>query len=86
MIVRIIFVAAALALGGAIAWASGSDDPSPEAMASAIGLALTRSGGLLASFGGDGKSAGVSGAVLVSAGARLVATMTRPCSEARSAK
>jgi 2-methylcitrate dehydratase PrpD len=33
-------------------------------MASSIGLALTRSGGLLASFGGDGKSMGVGGAVV----------------------
>jgi 2-methylcitrate dehydratase PrpD len=61
-------------VGAAVAWASASGDPGAGEMASAIGLALTRSGGLLASFGGDGKSAGVGGAVV---GGRDAARLAR---------
>jgi 2-methylcitrate dehydratase PrpD len=49
-------------VGAAAAWVTGSGGD-PEALGPALALALTRSGGLLASFGGPGKSAGVGGAV-----------------------
>ena len=50
-------------VGAAAAWHAGSGTD-PGARAAALALALTRSGGLLASFGGDGKALGVAGAVV----------------------
>ena len=50
-------------VGAAAAWHAGSG-AQPGALPAALALALTRSGGLLASFGGDGKSLGVAGAVV----------------------
>ena len=50
-------------VGAAAAWHAGSGAP-PGAHSAALALALTRSGGLLASFGGDGKALGVAGAVI----------------------
>lgn len=49
--------------GAAAAWVAGAGMPA-GALPSALAIALTRSGGLLASFGGDGKSLGVAGAVV----------------------
>lgn len=49
--------------GAAAGWVVGADLPA-GALPSALAIALTRSGGLLASFGGDGKSLGVAGAVV----------------------
>jgi 2-methylcitrate dehydratase PrpD len=50
-------------VGAAAAWHAGSGGR-PGALPAALALALTRSGGLLASFGGDGKALGVAGAVV----------------------
>ncbi len=49
--------------GAAAAWVTGAAMPA-GALPAALAIALTRSGGLLASFGGDGKSLGVAGAVV----------------------
>ncbi len=61
--------------GAAAAWAIGAADTADDiALEPALALALIRSGGLLASFGGHGKALGVAGAAVAGRDAARLAT------------